>query len=187
MNDQTARYVKMLKTHLDRITIGVLYALLVALIWFWFSEQDTNSGAQGDTEKTAVLVDKVKDNPEYKKIETLAKPQKIEEYADIEQVRKYNMFDYKSVQDKELLERTARKRLDDAKAAVAKGQKDEAKRLLKEILVGFPTHRGAKDLLAELEGRAPASAATPAPPGATPAAPAAPAAPAPAGAPALPL
>ena len=158
MNDQAARYVRMLKVHVDRVIIAVLYVLLAVLGYLWLNEERVEDLEGGTT--VAQLVDLVANNPEYKKIQALGSPQEMSQYPLIEQIRKYNMFDFKSVKEKEAIERDAKAKVDQARSAVQGGRIDEAKRLLNEVLSTFPTHRGARDLLDQLNA-APSSAASP--------------------------
>jgi type II secretory pathway component HofQ len=100
------------------------------------------------------------------------------QYPAIRQIRQYNMFDYKSVKDREVLERAANQKYDQAERLRKEGKTVEARKLAEEVLGSIPTHRRAKELLDQLTAPAPAPGTAPAaaPPGAPPAA-AAPAAP----------
>lgn len=178
MNDKTAQYVKMLKAHVDRIVVGVVYVLLALLVWFWYSEQTTTDTGQ-NAPQPPKLVDPVPDNPGYKMITRAMETPDISKYPEIDAVRKFNMFDYKTVREKQQVEQGANEKFKQAQDAAAKGQTEEAKRLLKDCLDAFPTHAKARELLDKLTGAnasgsqanpsgtaAPAGArGTPAPPG----------------------
>lgn len=161
MNEQAERYIKLLKKHMDRVVIGTLYLLLFALVGIWYMEQ-----AGGDTTaeegKPASIPDKIPNNPFWTSVQKMSEPQKIEDYAGIQQIRQYNMFDYKSVKQQEDLLRGLNQKFAQAQEAEKAGRKDEAVKMLKEILQQKPTYRPAQGLLEKLE---PKPAAAPAPEG----------------------
>jgi hypothetical protein len=147
---QSAQYVKMLIQHLDRIAVGVVLCLFGAMFYMLFAEQ-TSDISDTPAPKVAVLPDIVGENSVYKMIPTLTKTVDIRDYPVIDQVAKYNMFDFKAVKLRETIERQTAQQLAQAKEAVTRGDKDEAKRLLKAVLDAFPGNTEARDLLNKLD------------------------------------
>jgi hypothetical protein len=145
VNEKTEQYIRYAKTHVDRIVVGVMFALLCAMIWLWMREQ-TSTGEGASEPKVVNLTDSVAANPNYKVLTAMTSHADITSSPLIDQIRKYNMFDYKSVKQKEAIEREANAKFAQAKEAADRGQVEEAQRLLKDILASFPTHQKANDL-----------------------------------------
>jgi hypothetical protein len=155
MNDKAAQYVKLLKGQVDRIVVGVMFCLLAVMVFLWYMEQSRGSETVAGAGKQAKLDDTVATNPFLNKVKGIGAAQPLSSFPEIEQVAKYNMFDYKSVKDKALIEREANKKFQQAEAAAAAGRTDEAKRLLQEILEQFPSHLKARELRSKLSPEAP--------------------------------
>ncbi len=149
-NPQATQYIKMLKQHLDRIAVGVVLCFFGAMMYMLFAEQSSDI-TEVPAPKVAVLPDIVGENPVYKMIPTLTKTVDIRDYPAIDQVAKYNMFDFKAVKQRETIERQTAQQLAQAKEAVTRGDKDEAKRLLRAVLETFPGNTEARDLLNKLD------------------------------------
>jgi hypothetical protein len=182
MNDKTKQYLRMAEKNLGRIVVGVLGVILLGLAYSIYSEQTSTAGLDAGAGKPAVLDDPLPKNPNFKRVAAMAEPQDMGKHPAIQQVAQYNMFDYKSVRDKQEIERGADQKFAQAQDAAGKGQAEEAKRLLGEILKQVPTHKKARELLDKLNassggakgaaapGAAPSPAAGAAP-GTAPAAP----------------
>ena len=160
MNDKTAQYVKLLKTQVDRIVVGIMFCLLAAMVFLWYLEQSRGSQTTGEGGKIAILEDPIPNNPFYKKVVAIGEPQSLSNYPGIEQVAKYNMFDYKSVRDKQEIERAATRKYAQAEVAASAGRIDEAKQLLQEILQQFPSHLKARELRDKLSPESAAGVTT---------------------------
>jgi hypothetical protein len=156
MNDSTAKYMKMLKQHIDRIVVGAVYVLLALLLWFWYSEQTGETDIAAEPQK-ADFTDPVAANANARILSQARQTPDIIQFPEIEQVRKYNMFDYKTVKQRQEIEQLANQKFQQARDALARGQKEEAIRLLRDCLANFPTHQGAKELYSQLTGEADAS------------------------------
>lgn len=152
MNENVEKYLKLLKKHVDRIVIAVLYLMLGTLIYVWYSEQETDIVAESG--RVATIEDNVQSNPFWKTLQAMSEPQQMDAYPGIKHIRQYNMFDYKSVARAEDLLRALNQKFQQAQDAEKAGKKDEAIRLLKEILQQKPTYRPARELLEKLEPRA---------------------------------
>jgi predicted negative regulator of RcsB-dependent stress response len=154
MNEQTAKYVKLLKANIDRVVVVVMFCLLGLLVWLWWGEQNpiVTEGAEG---KAVVFKDPVADNPHYKTVLASKQGRDLVAYPEIDQIAKFNMFEYKSVKQKEAIEREANQKLVQAQDAATRGQNEEAKRLLKEILDSFPSHQKARELMEKLAPSSP--------------------------------
>lgn len=150
MNENVAQYLKLLKMHADRVVIAVMYLLLLALLFMWWTESSSEGEAGPGPGTTASIPDVVSQNPNYKSVQAMLQSPDISKSPQIDQVRKYNMFDYKSVKEKEAIEREVNQKYVQAEQAANKGQTEEAKRLLAEILRDSPNHLKAKELNAKL-------------------------------------
>ena len=154
MNDKAAQYVKLLKSQVDSIVVGIMFCLLAVMVLLWYAEQSRGSETGADTVKVATLEDPIPGNPFGGKVMGMTEQRSLNDFPEIEQVAKYNMFDYKSVKNKVDIEREANKKYEQAEAAASSGQVDEAKRLLQEILEQFPTHLKARELRNKLSPEA---------------------------------
>ena len=172
-NPKAAQFIKTIQQQMDRITVVALLCLFGAMLYMLFSEASVDV-SQGSEPTVKTLSDPIEKNPNRKVLDQIAKPVDIAQYPKIDQVAKYNMFDYKAVKAREAIEKETLQKFQQAKDAKGRGQNDEAKRLLREILVQFPGNQEAQDLLKELDTAAAGAATasgTPAPasPTATPA------------------
>ncbi|MBX7246052.1 MAG: hypothetical protein K1X53_11185 [Candidatus Sumerlaeaceae bacterium] len=165
MSEKSEQIVKKLKANLDRIVVIVMFGLLGVLIWLWFSEQSGTIGTGGGNTTLLQLKDPLPTNPDYKTYKALKETTDIAKFDKIQEVRTYNMFDFKDVKRKETLEREANAKFTSAQAAAEGGRTDEAIRLLTEILANLPSHQKARELHDKLTGK-PAAGTTPAPGGA---------------------
>lgn len=182
MSDSSERYVKMLKTNLDKVTIGVLAMLLAGLVGALLMEKSNDLVGSLPEPENLKLEDPLQKNPNWKIVQAMSTRQEMAQYPAIRQIRQYNMFDYKSVKDREALERAANQKFEQAERAMKEGKTEEAKRLAEEVLGSIPAHRRAKELLDQISK----SSAAPAAPGSQPAGAAAAPPPAAPGAPAAP-
>lgn len=153
MNENTEKYVKWARKNVDRLTVGVMYCLLLVLLYLWYSEQSA-AIALPEGGQPLKLPELIEEHPVYKSVVLASKKKpEISEFPEIDQVRKFNMFDYKTVQTKEAIEREANSKFRQAKELADKGQNDEAKALLEGILSTFPNHQQARDLYNKINPR----------------------------------
>jgi hypothetical protein len=174
MSDSTEKYIKILKTNLDKVTIGVLGLMTLGLVGAVMMEKSTDLAASLPEPELLRLEDPLEKNPNWTIVQTMMSRQEMANYPAIRQIRQYNMFDYKSVRDREAIERAANQKYDLAFRARQEGRTEEAKRLAEEVLASIPTHRRAKELLDQLKPPTAATAGTPAPSTPRPAVPQAP-------------
>jgi hypothetical protein len=161
MNDKTKHYLKLAERNLGRIVMGVMFVILLGLAWALYSEQTSTAAVDAESGKPALLDDPLLKNPHFYRITAMSNPQDIASSPPIQQVAQYNMFDYKSVRDKQEIERGADQKFVQAQDAATRGQNEEARRLLAEILKQVPTHKKAQELQAKIAA-ATAATATPA-------------------------
>jgi hypothetical protein len=151
MSDQSEKIVKALKQHIDRIVVGVMWAFVVLLVWLFLSERSGGPEAFVPP-PPAKIEDAVAANPRLAVYEALTTTTDISQFPEIAAVRTFNMFDYKSVKDREAIEREANQLYSQAETAAARGSTAEAIGLLRRCLQQFPTHQKARELLQKLEG-----------------------------------
>jgi hypothetical protein len=151
MNDKGAQILKLLKNNIDRFVIAVMYFLVAVMVYFWWVEQNPAETTPAG-EKIAVLKDPVAENPHYKVIAEYVKNPDISGFPQIEQIAKFNMFEYKSVKQREALEREVRGKVESAEKALTEGRTEDARRLLQEVLDAFPAHQKARELMNKITG-----------------------------------
>jgi len=83
----------------------------------------------------------------------------LEKDEELKIIKYFNIFDYKYVRDKNELQKEADKKFARAQKLYEEKKMDEATKVLKEILLTWPSHLNSKELLAKIE----ASKATPTP------------------------
>lgn len=152
----------LLKQNADKLAVAVVLVLTAVMAYMILTEKSAEVVAPTPTMKD--VADTVKENPNYvilqQALDTTSGT--IADYPRIEQLLRYNMFDPKTVKEKEAIEAQAREKLAQAKTAKEQGRNDEARRLLGEVMQVFPGNQEARDLLKELDSPA-SPAATPAP------------------------
>jgi hypothetical protein len=162
MSDQSEKIIKALKQHTDRIVVGIMWGFVALLAWLFLSER--SGGPETFVPPPpAKIEDAVAANPRLSVYEALTTTSDISQFPEIAAVRTFNMFDYKSVKDREAIEREANQLYSQAEAAAARGSSAEAVSLLRRCLQQFPTHQKARELLQKLEGGGGASPAPAAP------------------------
>jgi hypothetical protein len=168
VSDSSERYLKLLKQNLDKVTIGVLGIMTMGLGVAIFMEKSSDMVASIPEPEILRLEDPLEKNPNWRLVQAMMSPQEISKYPAIRQIRQYNMFDYKSVRDREAVDRAANQKFEQAKKAESEGKTEEAKRLAEEVLASIPAHRAARELLDKLNKPAEGakSASKPAPPAA---------------------
>jgi predicted negative regulator of RcsB-dependent stress response len=149
MNEKTEQILKLLQANIDRIVIAVMYILVGVMVYFWWVEQNPAEATTGE-QKLAVLKDPVAENSNYKMIAEYTRNPDISAFPQIDQVAKFNMFEYKSVKQREALEREVRSKVDSAEKAMSEGRTEDARRLLREVLDVFPAHQRARELMNKL-------------------------------------
>ena len=150
MNENMAKYLKLLRKNLDRVMLGVMTAFFLAMLAIWWIEQNSST-ADPPAGTLVQLDDAVEKNPLWATVKELAVQRPIDQLPAIKQIRTYNMFDYKTVQQSEDLQKKVNTLTAQALEAQKGGRLDEAKRLAKDILDLKPTHGPARKLLDELE------------------------------------
>lgn len=150
MSDKAAQYTKMFKKNIDRIVIAIMFLILGGLVFAWFQEQTGGVSGEVVEGKAASWEDPVAKNPHFTRVIALTQKPDMTSYPAIQQIALYNMFDYKSVRDKQEIERGADQRFAQAQDAFNKGNPEEARRLIGEILRQVPSHRKARELLEKI-------------------------------------
>ncbi len=156
---------KKLAMNMDKIVMGVLWLMVGGLGYVWFAESNSTVGVDAESGKPADLSDPVTKKLDGAKVSNWDKLNKmsgqpqIQDYPQIQQAAQYNMFDYKSVRDRQEIEKGAEQKFAQAKT-LSTSQKPEAVRLLKEILIQVPMHKQARELLNQLEPPATETPAT---------------------------
>lgn len=150
MSESTEKYKKMVVQNLDRIVVAVMWVLALGLVWVLFSEQSEDA-VFIESRPPLDLPVTIDQNPNYGTYKALLEPKKLEELPALAALRTFNMFDHKSVKDREAIEREANQTYAQAEAAAAAGRTAEAVTLLRRTLEQFPTHQKAREMLQKLQ------------------------------------
>ncbi|MCX7018290.1 MAG: hypothetical protein NTY46_04680 [Candidatus Sumerlaeota bacterium] len=150
MNEQTEQYVRLMKKHLDKIIIGVLFVILLVMIGLWFMEQSGGGEMPSGEGRVTRLKDVVAENPDYKAIAILTSSIDMTSVPLVDEIRRFNMFDPKTMAQRRTSELEATKKHKQAQDAEARGQTDEAIKLAQQALAIMPAHRQASEMVARL-------------------------------------
>ncbi|PKO19526.1 hypothetical protein CVU37_03605 [candidate division BRC1 bacterium HGW-BRC1-1] len=159
-NPKVQEYMALAKQNAHYIALGVVVALAAVMMYMVFTEQTVEVAAPQPAIKD--VSDTVKNNPNFAVLEQAkATTGTIADVPRINQLLTFNMFDPKTVKDKEKIEADARQKIDLARTAVTAGRSDEARRLLDEVRQIYPGNPEARELMNKLDS-ATSGPATPA-------------------------
>jgi len=99
-------------------------------------------------------------NDDYRKAINYIKSNiELEKDEEIKIIKYFNIFDYKTIRDKNELQKEADKKFQRALTLFEDGKKQESMKVLKDILLTWPSHLSSRELIDKIE----ASMATPTP------------------------
>lgn len=142
-----------LKKHLDKVFIAAMAGCFLAVLFLWFSESQTFSYDPQPPQLTAPKVHISREKPEYKAVKSLGTRLPDFETSEYRLLVDFNMFDPKSEKDTEQLGQEADGLVDQARKALEAGNLEEAEKLALQAQQKLPTHKPAKDVLAEIAAK----------------------------------
>jgi hypothetical protein len=170
MSEKSAQFNKTLKNNVDKIVIVVLFAILAGLAYLWWQEQNRALVTEGGEGKPAQFENKLATDPAVSLIKNMSTNPNLASAPDIQKVAQFNMFDYKTVRDKQAVEAAAQQKLTQAKTLIQQNRTADALPLLKQAVSEYPGNKEARDLLASMTTETATASPTPAtgavPPGA---------------------
>lgn len=138
-------WIKM-KANVDRTAFVVFLALLIIMVGIYGYEASKQAPEMPDISSgrfTQLIPNENYDKAmNYMKSET-----ELDKNERIRKIRDFNIFDYKYVRDRDELQKEADKKYERAAQLFGENKVDESEKILKEILLTWPTHIRAKELL----------------------------------------
>lgn len=151
--DKLSDLGKNLKKHLDKVLIGAMAGTLLVNLFFWFSESQTFPYDPPPPERTEPKVFISRDKAHYKAVKALSERLPEFDTSEYKLLVDFNMFDPKSQKDTEALQQDADNLIEQARKSLESGNLVEAEELAVRAQGVLPTHKPAKDLLAEIAAK----------------------------------
>ena len=130
MSEQSAQTKKKLAQNADKITLGVLALILLALGFYYWKEQNNNLASGEATRKPANLTDQLAGTPSLNMLQNMSGTPTLESNPDIARLAQLNMFDLSTVEAEKALENQAMAQLQQAQTLIAEGKTSEAHAIL---------------------------------------------------------
>jgi Flp pilus assembly protein TadD len=150
MSEKSAQFNKVLKSNVDKIVLVVLFALLAGIGYLWWQEQNKTLAAQAGERKPAKFENKLATDPAVTLIKNMSTNPNLASAPEIQKVAQFNMFDYKTVRDKQAVEAAAQQKLTQAKTLIQQNRSQDALPLLRQAVSEYPGNKEARDLLASM-------------------------------------
>ncbi len=148
MSDKAAATKKKLAQNADKITIGVLAVILLALGYFWWQEQSSGASAASAEGRPANLEDSLAENPAMSMLQTMSDNPDITQDPHAVRLLQHSMFDNSTVAAEQAAETAAAQQLPAIRQMIDAGQTDEARERLLEVV---PVIRYNKEAVSMLE------------------------------------
>lgn len=135
-----------IKANVDRTAFVVFLILLIAMVGIYGYEMSKQPPEMPDisTGKFTQLIP----NENYDKVMNYIRSEtELDKNEKIRKIRDFNIFDYKYVRDRDELQKEADKKYERAAQLFSENKIDDSEKILKEILLTWPTHISAKELL----------------------------------------
>ena len=158
LRDKLSSLWRIIKANIDRTAFIIFLGLLILMSGI-YGYEITQPEPEFEVPPPGPI-EKLLPNEAYEKamsyIDTNTDLEKDEE---LKVIKYFNIFDYKYVRDKNELQKAADKKFKRAFNLYEDGKLDEAEKVLKSILLTWPSHLDSRELLDEIE----AARATPTP------------------------
>jgi len=158
MKEKFSDLWRVIKSNIDRSAF-VLFFLLLVLMTGIYGYEITRPEPESDITGGGDIPRKIPNNQYTKSISYIKSNTDLEKDEELKIIKYFNIFDYKYVRDKNELQKEADKKFTRAMKLYEEKKMDEATKVLKEILLTWPSHLSSKELLAKIE----AAKATPTP------------------------
>jgi hypothetical protein len=152
MPEKLTAYLQKLKGNIDRVVLVIFLILLVIILLNYFKEQSASMPPSILDRQTPRNLDPMLPNPQYERVlaflNTTSDPDKANQYKSLWE---YNMFDYKSVRDRDLILKEYDKEYSRAEELFKQGKYAEAKDIIERILLHWPSHIKSRELLKQIQ------------------------------------
>ncbi|MBN1902331.1 hypothetical protein JW926_13480 [Candidatus Sumerlaeota bacterium] len=147
-----------IKANIDRSAFVVFFLLLVLMCGIYGYEV-TRPEPEGETNTSGSLPEQLPNDNYNKCLNYIKSNTDLEKNEELKIIKYFNIFDYKYIRDKNELQKEADKNFVRALKLYEEGKSDEAMKILKNILLTWPSHLSSRELEAKIQ----ASRATPTP------------------------
>lgn len=159
------------KANIDRTVFIVFLVILVIMVGIYGYEASSPAPEIAIPPPTSMKPLLPNDNYN-RAIKYIQSNTNLDANEELRKIRDFNIFDYKYVRNRDELQKEADKKFERAANLYREGKSDDAEKIVKEILLTWPSHIASKELLEKIIK----SRATPTPkptpiPGANPAVP----------------
>ena len=150
MNGQFLAVQDKLRGQLDRAIIIVFLLFLVGIVYAYLQEQSSSVIIPPPHVKEPF--EKYLPNERYEKaIQLLNEISDLEKNEDFISLGRFNVFDYKTVRDHEIILKEMNQKFAQAQQLYNDAKYEEARRILKNILTVWPAHINSQDLLKKID------------------------------------
>jgi hypothetical protein len=149
---------RVIKSNIDRSAF-VLFLLLLVLMTGIYGYEITRPEPEQELPGGGGIPRKIPNDKYKTSINYIKANMDLEKDEELKIIKYFNIFDYKYVRDKNELQKEADKKFTRAQKLFEEKKMDEATKVLKEILLTWPSHLSSKELLVKIE----AAKATPTP------------------------
>ena len=150
IKDKIFDFWRIIKANIDRSAF-VLFLVLLILMTGIYGYEISRPEPSLDVEGGGAIIRKIP-NDNYKKCVTYIQSNTdIEKDEELKIIKYFNIFDYKYVRDKNELQKEADKKFVRALKLFEEKKMDEAEKVIKEILLTWPSHLSSRELLAKIE------------------------------------
>jgi hypothetical protein len=159
MNEQIVGRQTKLRSYLDRVAVVVFLLFLAGTIYAFLQEQSASLKQIVPPPKKPLEV--YLPNEEYDKAMQLfnVNPD-LEKNEDFISLGRFNVFDYKTVRDHEIILKEMNQKFAQAQKLYNDGKYTEARKILKDILTVWPAHLNSQDLLKKIDEQLSSSSAS---------------------------
>jgi len=158
IKEKFSGFWRIVKSNIDRSAF-ILFLLLLILMTGIYGYEVTRPEPEAGELPPGGIPRKIPNDQYRKSISYIKSNTDLEKDEELKIIKYFNIFDYKYVRDKNELQKEADKKFTRASKLFEEKKLDEATKVLKEILLTWPSHLSSKELLSKIQ----AAKATPTP------------------------
>ncbi len=156
MNGQFLAAQDKLRGQLDKAIVIVFLLFLVGIIYAYMQEQSSSLSPPEPPGKKPP--EEYLPNESYEKaLQLLNEDSDLEKNEDFISLGRFNVFDYKTVRDREIILKEMNQKFAQAQQLYNDAKYEEAREILKNILTVWPAHINSQDLLKKIDEQLSAS------------------------------
>lgn len=150
MNGKVLSVQEKLRGQLDKAIVIVFLLFLIGIIYAYMQEQSASMEPPSPQAKQPI--DQYLPNPDYEKVvKLLTENPNLEQNEAFISLGRFNVFDYKTVRDREIILKEMNQKFVQAQQLYNDGKYDDARKILKDILTVWPAHINSQDLLKKID------------------------------------